>query len=106
MLPGNKRADPDAMIGGPALALSSNNSWLGNLLDFTRNNNLPMDFLSAHAYDDSASAIGGMRNALTARNNFTLPMMLTEYASYPVNGSISLGINGRPEKVYTAMRFF
>jgi glycosyl hydrolase family 39 (putative alpha-L-iduronidase)/type IX secretion system substrate protein len=48
---GIRRAVPDAMVGGPALAESPKN-WIGPFLDFIIENKLPVNFLSYHAQDN------------------------------------------------------
>ncbi|KAA3614820.1 MAG: T9SS C-terminal target domain-containing protein [Calditrichaeota bacterium] len=48
---GIKRAVPDARVGGPALAENPDN-WIGPMLDFIIDNNLPIHFVSYHAQDN------------------------------------------------------
>jgi xylan 1,4-beta-xylosidase len=56
-----RRADPQARVGGPALA-SSRSPILPALLDFCATNSLPLDFVSWHIYSSSP---GSIRNTVT-----------------------------------------
>jgi hypothetical protein len=51
-----RRADPDARVGGPALA-NSNSPILPALLDFCSKTNVPLDFISWHIYSSDPKRI-------------------------------------------------
>lgn len=76
----------DALVGGPAIAYDlSYVSGSGMLAQ-------PVDFVSIHAYANYPSQIAAIRTALGGR---TLPIYLTEYASYTTFGKTAL--NSRTE---------
>lgn len=52
-----RRADPDARVGGPALA-SVKSRILPALLDFCATNKVPLHFVSWHIYSSSPRAVG------------------------------------------------
>ncbi len=88
---GLREGDPDAPIGGPALA------WNLAFLDAIRDH--PLDFVSIHAYQNYASQLATMRRAVAGRPD--LPILLTEYASYT-----EFPPNGPQSRHGAAMRFF
>jgi hypothetical protein len=53
-----RRADPEARVGGPALA-SHNSPILPALLDFCANGSAPLDFISWHIYSSDPARIRG-----------------------------------------------
>ena len=69
---GLRQGDPDAALGGPAIAYDRR--YLALILDDEA------DFASIHAYANYAPQIAGMREALRDRPD--LPILLTEYASF------------------------
>lgn len=86
-----RAADPDAVVGGPALAFTD--AWVEPFLDHITKNHLPLDFFSFHFYPGvpyKAQNIRGvvevMRDALGKRPELaTTEMHLTEYNSLPIN---------------------
>jgi len=52
---GIKRAVPDAIIGGPALA--GEIGWVGPFLDYIQQNDLPIDFVSYHGQDNGFESL-------------------------------------------------
>ena len=83
--------DAEALVGGPAAAW--NLAYLAPILSQR------MDFASVHGYDNYASQIAAMRQALAKRPD--LPIFLTEYASFS-----DLPPNGPQSRFQGAMRFF
>ncbi len=51
---GFRRGNPDAVVGGPALAFTT--AWIAPLLDAVAAEDLPMDFFSFHAIEGPADA--------------------------------------------------
>ena len=88
---GMRDGDPDALIGGPALAFSMD--WVDPFLDHVRDHRLPLDFFSFHTIgvplQDPPSrevALGRLRTiraALAARTGFdATEIHLNEYHPY------------------------
>lgn len=88
---GLKQGDPDALVGGPAVAYDL--AYLAPILS------RPMDFASIHGYNNFPVQVGMMRGALAARPD--LPIFLSEYASYT-----DFPPNGPQSHSGAAMRFF
>lgn len=92
---GVRQADPDARVGGAALAY--------DLRYFTPLLSLPptlsLDFASIHAYDNYASQLNNLRGAVGNRPE--LPLLLTEYASFT-----DMPPNGPQSRHPAAARFF
>lgn len=84
-----KQGDPDAMVGGPALAfVIPEHSWIYDFLDAVTEHHLPLDFFSFHHYatDGLAEAMTKVRDAFVQRQNFpTTELHLNEYNSYPID---------------------
>lgn len=84
-------ADPEAVVGGPALAFTD--AWVAPFLDFVEREGLPLDFYSFHFYPtvpykshDIAGVIADMRRELKRRPRFaTTEMHLNEYNSYRID---------------------
>lgn len=87
---GIRQGDPDALIGGPAVAW--NLAYLAPMLT------QPLEFASLHAYDNYPAQLDMMRGALTDRPD--LPIFLTEYASFT-----DFPPNGPQSRYPAAMRF-
>lgn len=87
---GIRQGDPNALIGGPAVAW--NLAYLAPILT------QPVDFASLHAYDNYPAQLDMMRGALTGRPD--LPIFLTEYASFT-----EFPPNGPQSRYPAAMRF-
>jgi len=47
---GLKEGDPDAVVGGPAMACADDTKHINSFLDFVTQENLALDFFSFHAY--------------------------------------------------------
>lgn len=102
---GVKEGDPDALVGGPAIAaLGQEEQWLGPFLDYVSSNSLPLDFLSFHNYGDPLPIIEKARAELRRRPHLAhLPTMLTEYNSHvPLTGDFDEG--GPAERAGAAAR--
>ena len=91
----------DMKVGGPAGAF---NGWHQPLVEYAKAKNLPLDFLSGHAYGaDYSWQLNAMRTALTSLGNNEAEMLLTEYAPYV---PADYQANGPVEKAEAAMTFF
>lgn len=86
-----KQGDPDAMVGGPALAfVTQEHSWIYDFLDSVTEHDLPLDFFSFHHYATAglAQSVTKVRDAFAQRSNFhTTELHLNEYNSYPIDYS-------------------
>ncbi|MCF0184959.1 MAG: hypothetical protein HUJ98_00535 [Bacteroidaceae bacterium] len=100
--PSVRQADPDVKVGGPAGAGSG---WHRSLVDMVKEENLPLDFISGHAYGQCEWQLDAMRSALIAYGNDQAEMLLTEYAPYPTNMQ-SIHRDGLVEQAEAAMTFF
>lgn len=102
-----RRADPDALTGGPGLAFTL--AWIEPFLDYVSQHQLPLDFFSYHWYGDTN--YGGItfrelmqiiRRAFANRQEFaTTELHLNEFNSYPID----YPIGGRQEKFALASAF-
>ncbi len=102
---GVSEGDPDALIGGMALCYRFD--WLETWLDSVQKNKWQMDFLSGHAYDEWHWMVDMMRLELMIHNMKTIPMYLTEWASFDNNDNNQVfHTNSLIEKSVSAMRFF
>ena len=91
----------DIKVGGPAGAF---NGWHQPLVDRVKANNLPLDFLSGHAYGaEYAWQLDAMRSALTRLGNNEAEMLLTEYSPY---AAADYQKDGPVERAEAAMTFF
>lgn len=99
---GAKEGDSDSKVGGPAIAYMTN--WHNALTNFAKTENLPLDFLSGHAYGESFTwELDAMRNALNDYGSKSAEMLLTEYSPYE---SKDYAANGPVERAEAAMTFF
>ncbi len=99
---GAREADPDAKIGGPALAFQTR--WYQSLVNHVKNSALPLDFLSGHAYGTSFTwTLEPMRKALNSLGNNCAEMLLTEYTPYE---QADYAANGKVERAEAAAAFF
>lgn len=93
-----KKVDPAYRVGGPATA---GVSWINEMMDFTKSNQLPLDFISTHFYgvkgdldetgkkflimkadpDAVVNAISGVRTKIEASTYKGLPLHITEWSS-------------------------
>ncbi|MBQ1665544.1 MAG: hypothetical protein II061_05710 [Bacteroidaceae bacterium] len=99
--PAVNRGYPDVKVGGPAGAF---NWWHQSLVDRVKANDIPLDFLSGHAYGpDYSWQINGMRSALNSLGRNEAEMLLTEYSPYT---AAEYQKDGPVEKAEAAMTFF
>ena len=99
--PAVRKGFADIKVGGPAGAF---NWWHQSLVDRAKAKNLPLDFLSGHAYGaDYAWQLDGMRSALTSLGRNEAEMLLTEYSPYP---AAEYQADGPVERAEAAMTFF
>lgn len=99
---GANEGDADAKIGGPAIAYMTN--WHSALTNFAKNEKLPLNFLSGHAYGESYTwELDAMRSALNDYGDKQAEMLLTEYSPYE---SKDYAANGPVERAEAAMTFF
>ena len=88
---GIRAGDPDAVVGGPALAFTD--AWVEQFLDFASREKLPLDFFSFHFYPTVPyksqtidGVIADMRGRLAKHPEFaTAEMHLNEYNSYRID---------------------
>ncbi|MBP6965760.1 MAG: cellulase family glycosylhydrolase [Armatimonadetes bacterium] len=86
-----RAADPDAVVGGPALAFTD--AWIEPFLGHVTKNHLPLDFFSFHYYpgvpykaQSLREVVETMREALRKHPELaTTEMHLNEYNSLPIN---------------------
>lgn len=86
-----RAADPDALIGGPAVAFTD--AWVGPFLDLVIREKLPLDFFSFHYYPGVpwkggtlAGVVAALRHELARRPQLaTTEMHLNEFNSYPID---------------------
>jgi len=83
-----RSADPDAIVGGPALAFPMQNAnWLEHFLEMVRQENLPLDFLSFHHYG-TFTLDGSLGPVDKVLEHFDFPYLethLNEYNSFPID---------------------
>ncbi len=99
---GIKEGDPDAKVGGPVAAFSG---WYKDFLSFVKSNNLPLDFLSGHAYANAPRQLDSMRSALGKYNWPRVEMYMTEYASYTSSPNTDIAEGGAQERYVAAADF-
>lgn len=71
---GIRSGDPDARVGGPAVAYDTTYLTQSGIL------NDPIDFVSIHSYANYSSQLSALRSNVTNYPN--LPLLITEYNSY------------------------
>ena len=99
---GVMKGDSDGKVGGPAIAYMT--AWHQSLVDFAKQNDLPVDFLSGHAYGENFNwQLDAMRQALNSYGNNSSEMLLTEYSPYV---QADYAANGKVERAEAAMTFF
>ncbi|MBQ9559709.1 MAG: hypothetical protein IJV08_06960 [Bacteroidaceae bacterium] len=99
--PAVQKGYADIKVGGPSGAF---NWWHQPLVDRVKAKNLPLDFLSGHAYGpDYAWQLDGMRNALNSLGRNEAEMLLTEYSPY---APADYQKDGPVERAESAMTFF
>ena len=99
--PAVHRGYADIKVGGPSGAF---NWWHQSLVDRVKVRNLPLDFLSGHAYGaDYSWQLEGMRNALKSLGRREAEMLLTEYSPYSASDYQK---DGPVERAEAAMTFF
>ncbi len=85
---GIRAGDPDAVVGGPALSLIPDHSWVEPFLDYVRAHDLPLDFFSFHHYDTQSlpQRLAAVRASFAARSDYaTTELHLNEYNAYPID---------------------
>lgn len=83
-----RRADPEAMVGGPALAFTP--SWIAPFLDYVTEHRLPLDFFSFHFYGtvgwenrDFPAVLNLVRENFADRPEYAMTELhLNEYHSF------------------------
>lgn len=99
--PAVSRGYADIKVGGPAGAF---NWWHQSLVDRVKAHDLPLDFLSGHAYGaDYSWQLDGMRSALNSLGRNEAEMLLTEYSPY---SAADYQKDGPVERAESAMTFF
>jgi hypothetical protein len=71
---GVRGGDPDARVGGPAIAYDTSYLTQSGIL------NQPIDFVSIHGYANYSVQLSNLRSAVSGQPN--LPLLLTEYNSF------------------------
>ena len=99
---GIKDGDANAKIGGPVTAFTG---WYRDFLEFVKHNNLPLDFLSGHAYANAPDQLDSMRSALGKYNWPLVETYITEYASYPSVPNTDIAEGGAQERYVAAADF-
>ncbi len=100
--PAIREGNPDIKIGGPAGAGSG---WHSYLVNHCKQENLPLDFLSGHAYGTGYSwQLDAMRSQLNKLGDKQAEMILSEYAPYPTGPDIHA--DGPVEMADAAVTFF
>lgn len=90
---GFRAGDPDAVVGGPALAYDM--SWVEPFLGFVHGNDLPLDFFSYHAIGPAAGGralqrlaanrLGVIRGAMDDKGGFSSTQIhLSEYFPFTI----------------------
>lgn len=78
---GIKRADPYALVGGPALSFDK--TWIRPFLIYVKKNLLPLDFFSFHAYGNPKHALEEMKEMINSVSGFEdINIQMTEYNSF------------------------
>lgn len=99
--PAVNRGNPDIKVGGPSGAFDW---WHQSLVDHVKAHNLPLDFLSGHAYGaDYSWQLNTMRKALNSLGRNEAEMLITEYSPYT---PAEYQHDGPVEKAEAAMTFF
>lgn len=84
-----REVDPDARIGGPSLAmLSENEHWMPAFLDRVAERSLPLDFISFHHYGHQSVArnLSAMSVLLAQRPELSgVELHLNEFNSFPID---------------------
>lgn len=76
-----------AQVGGPVLA-HMNSEWLSKFLQFTKERELKLDFISYHCYDFTTFKRSiETTNVIMSRLGYQLPIYLTEYGYWVVRDS-------------------
>lgn len=99
---GVKRADPDALVGGPAISFDQ--TWIEPFLDYVQAEGLPLDFFSYHTYGTASNVVEEIREILKRRPELDkVETIITEYNTYvPATSEFTTG--GAIEK-YEAASF-
>ncbi len=98
--PAIREGDPDVKIGGPS---SAKDAWHNDFVKFVKEKNLPLDFISGHAYGPINWQLDAMRRALGQQEDNRVEMLMTEYSPYEGK---EMGVGGKVEQAEAAMTFF
>lgn len=99
---GIKRADPDALVGGPAISFDQ--AWIVPFLAYVKEQGLPLDFFSYHTYGNPAETVSEIRSVLQSVPDFAdIDILLTEYNSF-VPATEDFTVNGKIERYCAASR--
>lgn len=101
---GIREADADAQIGGPAFY--GNFEYLTTWLDFVKNNNLPVNYVSYHDYEKYGEKVFKIREELSKRNLSNLPIVLSGWTSFNMEDPNQTSFNCPIEKSTSSVRFF
>lgn len=93
--------NPDLKVGGPVSAL---NLWHDSFLSFVKDEGLPCDFISCHAYGTPEWQFNTIHELLNKYNRKDTEILMTEFAPYSTGAPI--WNDGPVERAEHAMRFF
>ena len=99
--PAIREANPDLKVGGPVSAI---NTWHSDFVKYVNANNLPLDFISCHAYGTPGWQFSTIHDVLNAAGNKEAEILMTEFAPYGTGEPIHN--DGPVERAEHAMRFF
>ena len=99
--PAIREANPDLKIGGPVSAV---NAWHSDFVTYVNANNLPLDFISCHAYGTPGWQFSTIHDVLNAAGNKEAEIVMSEFAPYGTGEPIHN--DGPVERAEHAMRFF
>jgi hypothetical protein len=100
---GVRAGDADAKVGGPVTAFTG---WYKDFLAYVKSNQLPLDFISGHAYANAPGQLNAIREALGKNEWPQLETYLTEYASYATVPDNDIRPGGKIERYVAAADFF
>ncbi|MBK1879761.1 GH39 family glycosyl hydrolase [Pelagicoccus mobilis] len=102
--PAIRRADPDTLIVGPAVANSErvSGAFIETFVQDVKKDDLPLDYFSIHSYGRHKKALRKRKRGADDRNDFiiekarmamgtdfqTVPLVFTEYEYYPAGADV------------------
>ena len=95
------QTNPDLKVGGPVSAL---NNWHSDFVNYVKANNLPLDFISCHAYGTPGWQFSTIHDVLNTAGRKEAEILMTEFAPYGTGAPI--WNDGPVERAEHAMRFF